>query len=224
MSSRAVVRTIRLIAPLLAAASAPAYAACVPPRGFVDGAAPAALPLDQLVSHSESVVIDRPLATVLRIVQATPLRNAIDRRSNLPGVSGTHMLTPGDFDRPGARRLTCLTDGSSVEEQILINRTGADAAIFEYVVWNYTTDRARPIDYGVGRFVRVQMPDGHTRTQWTYGFALRQDRFPGRLGPIGRFLFRKFFLERDYATMMRNSLAAEKARVEQNDRPAPRGR
>jgi len=213
---RAILQSFRLIAGMLATTmAAGAQAACVPPAGFVDRPAPAVLPFDRLVSHSESVVIDRPLAAVLRIVHATSLKEAIDHKSNLPGVSGTHMLTPGDFDRPGAQRLTCLTDGSTLEEQILVNRSGAGAAIFQYEVWNYTTERARPIDYGVGRFVRTQSRDGRTHTQWTYGFALRRDRFPGRLGGLGEFLFRKFFLERDYATMMRNSLAAEKARSEQ---------
>jgi len=208
-------RRCRLIAGMAAMATAGgAQAACLPPAGFVDRPAPAVLPFDRLVTHSESVVIDRPLATVLRIVQATSMKEAIDHKSSLPGVSGTHMLTPGAFDRPGARRLTCLTDGSTVEEQILETRSGARAAIFRYVVWNYTTERARPIDYGVGRFVRIQSGDGRTHTQWTYGFALKQDRFPGRLGSLGQFLFRKFFLERDYATMMRNSLAGEKARAE----------
>jgi hypothetical protein len=216
VEKRAILQSFRLIAGMLATTmAAQAQAVCVPPAGFVDRPAPAVLPFDRLVSHSESVVMDRPLPTVLRIVQTTSLKDAIDRRSNLPGVSGTHMLTPGDFDRPGARRLTCLTDGSTVEEQILVNRSGAGAAIFQYVVWNYTTERARPIDYGVGRFVRTQSGDGHTHTQWTYGFALKRDRFPGWLGGFGGFLFRKFFLERDYATMMRNSLAAEKLRAEQ---------
>jgi hypothetical protein len=216
VEKRAILQSFRLIAGMLAmTVAAQAQAACVPPAGFVDRPAPAVLPFDRLVSHSESVVIDRPMAAVLRIVQATSLKDAIDHRSNLPGVSGTHMLTPGDFDRPGARRLTCLTDGSTVEEQILVNRSGASAAIFQYVVWNYTTERARPIDYGVGRFVRTQFGDGHTHTQWTYGFALKRDRFPGWLGGFGEFLFRKFFLERDYATMMRNSLAGEKAHAEQ---------
>jgi len=216
VEERAILQSFRLIAGMLAMTmAAEAQAACVPPAGFVDRPAPAVLPFDRLIAHSESVVIDRPLAAVLRIVQATSLKDAIDHRSNLPGVSGTHMLTPGDFDRPGARRLTCLTDGSTVEEQILVNRSGAGAAIFQYVVWNYTTERARPIDYGVGRFVRTQSGDGHTHTQWTYGFALKRDRFPGWLGGFGEFLFRKFFLERDYATMMRNSLAREKARAEQ---------
>ena len=154
-------RRCRLIAGMAAMATAGgAQAACLPPAGFVDRPAPAVLPFDRLVTHSESVVIDRPLATVLRIVQATSLKDAIDHKSSLPGVSGTHMLTPGAFDRPGARRLTCLTDGSTVEEQILENRSGGRAAIFRYVVWNYTTERARPIDYGVGRFVRIQSADG----------------------------------------------------------------
>jgi len=213
---KSILQAFQLIAGMVAVTmAADARAACVPPAGFVDRPAPAILPFDRLVSHSESVTIDRPLATVLRIVQAMALKDAIDHKSNLPGVSGAHMLTRGDFDRPGARRLTCLTDGSTLEEQVLENRSGPRAATFRYVVWNYTTDRARPIDYGVGRFVRTQSGDDRTHTQWTYGFALKRDRFPGRLGGLGEFLFRKFFLERDYATMMRNSLANEKARAEQ---------
>ena len=199
----------------MAMAPLPASAACKPPPNFVDTLPPIVAPMRALISHREQIVIDRPLAHVLAVARATPLADAIDRKSALPSVSGTYPLTPGAFGKTGSRRLTCLTDGSTLEEQVLASRETANAALFRYVVWNYSTAKARPTLYGVGQFLHVQLADGRTAERWTYGFALRRSRFPGILGSFGDYLFRVRFLERDYATMMRNSLATGKLRAEQ---------
>jgi hypothetical protein len=51
-------------------------------------------------------------------------------------------------------------------------------------------------------------------------FRFKDDIFPGNLGGLGRFLFRVGFLDRDYATMMRNVLNGYKtAAVEQPGGP-----
>jgi hypothetical protein len=39
--------------------------------------------------------------------------------TSLPGVSGIHMLTRGNYGPPGSRRLTCRTDGSTLVEKVL---------------------------------------------------------------------------------------------------------
>lgn len=201
----------------LAGTSAPVAAvpgACVPPSGFVDTPHPAVAPVEQLVAHTEEIVINRPLDVVLDVEAKTSLEKAIDRNSSLPGVSGTYMLTKGEFGQPGSRRLTCLTDGSSLVEEVLENVNDENSAQFRYVVWNYTTEKARPIVYGVGHFVRTDLGGGRTHVTWIYSFQLNRHRFPGFLGPLGDFLFRVGFLDRQYAEMMRASLAGSKARIE----------
>ena len=88
--------------------------------------------------------------------------------------------------------------------------TTAEHYHFRYVVWNYTTDKAKPIAYGVGEFRVTALDAGHTRIHWTYSFALKPDHFPGYLGALGRWLFHVGFLDSDYATLMRNVLAGYK--------------
>jgi hypothetical protein len=182
---------------------------CVPPPGFKDTPHPAIASVEQLVAHSEEVIINRPLAVVLDELNRTPLNQAIHKADSLPGVAGTYVLSEGDFGMPGSRRLVCLTDGSTTEEQVLQNDRDQNSAQFRYVVWNYTTEKARPVVYAVGQFVRSDLGDGRTRVRWTYAFQLNRHRFPGYLGPIGDYLFRVGFLDRDYAQMMRRTLGKE---------------
>jgi hypothetical protein len=63
------------------------------------------------------------------------------------------MLTKGDFEAPGSRRLTCLSDDGTVEEEVLESTQKQSSSHFRYVVWNYTSPRARPIAYAVGDFL-----------------------------------------------------------------------
>ena len=187
---------------------------CAPPPGFADTPPPEIAPAAELVAHVEEITIDRPLDEVLASEARTSLEQAVGRTSELPGVAGTYALSELKWAEPGARRLTCLTDGSTLVEQSLEHTRVGNIYHFRYVVWNYTTPKARPIVYGVGDFLRTDLGNGRTHTRWTYAFKLNPDRFPGSLGSFGRYLFRVRFLEGEYATMMRNSLASGKARVE----------
>jgi hypothetical protein len=203
---------------MLSAAGA-AAAPCAPPSGFVDTPPPPVAATERLVSHTEELIIERPLAAVLDALRQTELEDVIDRSSPLPGVAGTHVLTNGEFGAPGSRRIVCLTNGSTLVEQVLAN-DDRGVARFRYVVWNYTTPEARPIRYGVGHFVRTDLGNGRTHVRWTYSFELEPDEFPGYLGCFGRLLFRVGFLDRQYAEMMRGTLAGEKVRIE-NRVPVP---
>lgn len=198
----------------------PPGAPCRPEPGF----APSAMPDAQeagLVSHVERIRIDAPLAANLAFLERQSLEHTI-QESALPHVTGTYDLTPGGFGAMGSRRLTCLSDGSSLVEQVLVADQTADTARFRYMVWDYTSPKARGVHHAIGEFVRRSAGQNATEVTWTYSFALRRDRFPGRFGPLGRFAFRKAFLERDYAQMMRNTLAAEKGGVEASaQRAAP---
>ncbi|WP_066648117.1 MULTISPECIES: hypothetical protein [Sphingomonas] len=175
---------------------------------------PVPLPVDRLVAHVETIRIKAPLATVLASAEAARLEDAIPRQKGLPYVTGTRALTPGAFDYAGARRIVCLSDGSTLTEQLLETRKTASEARFRYIVWNYTSATARPVRYGVGEFVRTALPRGETDVRWTYAFKMDRTRFPGFLGFVGDWLFRWSFLDADYAQMMRATLAAGKRDAE----------
>jgi hypothetical protein len=189
---------------------------CSPPPGFTDTPHPAIAPLEQLVSHTEEITVDRPLAAVLRAVDK-PLSDTIKSSTSLPGITGSHMLTEGTFGAPGSRRLNCLSDGSTLVEQMLQSDHRNDSVRFRYVVWNYTSPKAHPIVYGVGEFTYSAAGDGRTHIRWTYSFQLNRHRFPGMLGGLGDYLFRISFLDRPYAAMMRGVLISTKA---DSERPA----
>jgi hypothetical protein len=191
---------------------------CIAPAGFKDVPHPAIAPLDQLVSHTEVIVIDRPMQAVSGAMDK-PLKETIHSSKALPGVAGDFMLTKGEFGAPGSRHIVCLTDGGSVEEESLERGQSGNSAWFRYVVWNYLTPKARPIAYGVGSFRTVQMDGSHTRVTWTYSFRLKDDVFPGELGALGEWLFRVGFLDREYAAMMRGVLEGYKTAAETSTRP-----
>jgi hypothetical protein len=188
-------------------------ATCVRPPGFTDTPHPAVAPVDRLVSHSEEIIINRPLAVAVSAADQ-PLQDALHHPNSLPGVAGDLSLTGGEFGTPGSRRLVCLSDGSTLEEQALEREQDSHSYRFRYVVWNYTTVKARPIVYGVGEFLYSGLSEKSTRVHWTYSFELNRRRFPGYLGSLGDFLFRVGFLDRQYAELMRGTLKGLKTDAE----------
>jgi hypothetical protein len=179
--------------------------ACSPPTDFRD-TEPPTIEASRLVAHTEEIVIAKSLHQVIAEAEESALEDTVQQQGSLPSVAGTYPLTPRAFGGPGSRRLVCLTDGSTLREEVVALRRDAHSRYFHYIVWCYTTESARPIQYGVGTFEHIALPGGRTHIRWTYAFALRRDRFPGFLGPLGNWLFRVFFLERDYAAMMRATL------------------
>jgi hypothetical protein len=176
----------------------------LPPPPAVDPAAP-------MIARTERIVIEAPIAAFWDWSLKTPLESILTQTGGLPGVVGTTPLTPGEWGVPGERRIVRLSDGSSCTEQIL----EADPPHgFRYQVWDYSTAAARPIAYAVGEFRHVALDAGRTEVVWTYAFRLRGDRFPGMLGPLGRRLMKTVFLDRAYATLMRETLKAMKAGAE----------
>lgn len=200
----------------LAGLCGPAVAAsveCPIPAGFTD-TAPPDIETEILVHHTEEITINRSLDAVMAAADRTKIEKTMHGTSTLPGVAGTHLLR-GTWPEPGALRVTCLTDGGSTEEQVIANARSGNTHHFRYEVWNYTTPKARPINYAVGDFLETDLGDGRTLIHWNYAFRLRANEFPGYLGPIGRFFFGKFFLETRYAELMRGALAVRKAIAEQ---------
>lgn len=202
------VMIVGLTQPAFAVSDSP----CAIPVNYTFIAPPAVEP-GKLVYHTEDITIDRPLAVVLAAENRTAIEQTLRATSSLPGVAGTQILH-GNWPEAGAMRLTCLTDGGSTEEQVLVNTLSEGAHHFRYEVWHYTTPKARPITYAVGDFLETNAGDGHTRIHWTYGFRLRPDRFPGYLGPLGHLLFQMFYLDTRYAKLMRGALAVRKANTE----------
>lgn len=189
---------------------------CRPEPGFT----PSPMPDPQqgpLVSHVERTRVATPIAIDLAYVARLSLEKTI-QKSDLPHVVGTYDLTQAPFGTPGSQRLTCLSDGSSLVEQVLLARRTATTDRFRYIVWDYSSPQARPVDHAIGDFVRTAVGPGATDVTWTYSFALRDNRVPGAFGPLGRYAFQRFFLDRSYAEMMRNTLAAEKAGAEASAR------
>jgi hypothetical protein len=212
MAFRAAVRLLIFLFVLVSTCVVGA-ASCAPPRGFHDGPHPVIASADQLVSHTEVIDIARPFSVVSDAMNK-PLEKTITKSDSLPGVSGDYMLTQGKFGAPGSRHIVCLTDGTSTVEESLEREDSPTSSHFRYIVWNYSTPRAKPIEYGIGEFRTVQVDPGHTRITWTYSFKLKTDEFPGELGAAGRWLFRAYFLDRDYAAMMKGVLNGYKQGAE----------
>lgn len=189
-------------------ANAPAFADCVPTRGFVDTRHPMVEPASELDSHSEDIVIARPLPVVLNAVFSMSLSQTVHKTNALPGITGTYLLTKATktFGAVGSRQFDCLSDGSTLEEESLERSITARDFHFRYVVWNYTSEAAHPIRYGIGDFEYHALDATHTSIHWTYSFALDRSRFPGYLGGLGDFLFRVTFLDWQYAELMKGVL------------------
>lgn len=172
---------------------------------------PAVDPAAPMIARTERIVVETPVAAFWDWSLKTPLESVLPSTGALPGVVGTTQLTPGEWGAPGERRVVHLSDGSSCTEQIL----AADPPNgFRYQVWDYSTAAARPIAYALGEFRHVALDAGRTEVVWTYAFRLRGDRFPGVLGPLGRWLMKTDFLDRAYATLMAETLKAMKAGAE----------
>jgi hypothetical protein len=182
--------------------------ACEPPPGFVNPPLPDIAPLDGLLSHTEEIDIARPLAVVVQAGNR-PLQEGIRPTANRPGVSGTFRLTKEAYGGVGSRRLVCLDDGSMAVEEVLHSETHSDNRRFRYVVWNYTSERFRVVDYAVAEFVHTQPAPDRTHINWTYRFALKSG-----LSAEERSRFRETFLERDQAEWMRSMLERGRSRAE----------
>jgi hypothetical protein len=184
--------------------------ACEPPPGFVNPPRPEIAPLEDLLGHTEQSVIARGFSDLMKI-PSRPLEETIRPMKDMPGVSGTFRLSKGPYGSVGARRLVCLTDGSIAVEEVLHTEAHSDSRRFRYVVWNYTREKMRDVDYAVGEFVHTQIAPDKTQVNWTYRFALKEGRDPE--------LFRKSFLERDFAEWMRTLMEQGRSRAEATPLP-----
>ena len=164
-----------------------------------------------MIARTDRIVIDLPPGPLFELLQKAKLEDQLTETRGLPGVVGTTQLTPGEWGPAGSRRVVHLSDGGSATEQILEYVPGVR---FRYQVWDYTTAAARPIAYAIGEFRYLPFAGNRTEVVWTYAFRLRSDRFPGFLGPLGRWLLKVAFLDRAYAVLMAETLKAMKRYAE----------
>jgi hypothetical protein len=155
---------------------------------------------DRLVSREVVFVVQRPAESYVAdfIAGAAQLQNYLRGTDRLPGVDHVEPLSGGDFPAVGSRRLVCLRGGGSAIEEVLLQ----EPRLLRYLVHDYTVAAARPIAYAVGEFRFDSLSTTSTRVTWRYSFKLRGNTFPGTLGPLGRSLFRRSFVDRDYARFM----------------------
>ena len=64
-----------------------------------------------------------------------------------------------------------MTDGSTLVEQELVRERQPDRELFRYLVWDYTSESANAIQYGVGEFIHTAVGANQTHVRWTYSFA-----------------------------------------------------
>ena len=164
-----------------------------------------------MIARTDRIVVDRTAPELFDWMMTSKLEDSLPDTGALPGVVGTTLLTPGAWGVSGARRKVHLSDGGSATEQILELIPGER---FRYQVWDYTTAAAAPILYAIGEFRYTPREVGRTELAWTYAFRLRPNRFPGFLGPLGRWLLKAAFLDRAYAVLMRETLKATKRGAE----------
>lgn len=165
---------------------------------------------DPFVSRTIQFELDIPADRVTTSIQTTQLEKFLPETEKVPGVRGTKLLIGSEFGPEGSRRLVCLTDYSYAAEEVIENISKRE---FKYKVWNYTSNVARPIEYAIGEFKATPLSPTKSQVTWTYSFKLKDYEFPGYLAAPGRFLFKKSFVDSDYADFMTNGANAMKSNL-----------
>ncbi len=154
-------------------------------------------PADALVSRKVEFDVLAPRAQFVKAFLAAPLARFIPGTKTVPGVDRTEPLTASPYPAVGSVRLVVLKDHSTAHEEVL----ECNESTLLYLVTEYTSDLAAPVEYGLGEFRFAEAGD-RTHVTWNYSFKLRGNRFPGWLGGLGRSLFRSRFVDKDYAEFM----------------------
>lgn len=176
--------------------------ACATPIGYSSGtsvterdalhrstAAPTVEMEAPFIAHTVETDIAVPPALLLPWLVNVPLERILLGTEKLSGIERTDALSPS-WGSPGARRRVVLRDGNTSLEELLLVEEGQR---FRYVVWNFTNEARRAVQYAVGEFNFTPTPTG-THLRWTY-------RFRGNGWPTEGFL--KSFVEDDFAGYMK---------------------
>lgn len=126
-------------------------------------------PIEELTATTVTADFDAPLTYMTQWFTDLDLTQVMTGTDELPAVTGTVMLSDGPWGAVGSRRRVALSDNSTALEQIVEAQLPGRV---RYVVWNYTSDAASYVEYGVGEF-RFEAVGDKTRVNWTYGFSAR---------------------------------------------------
>lgn len=194
----------RLAAPavtLLFLACGVLLGACATPVGYASGtsvaerdslhrstAAPTVEPEASFIAHTVEADIAVPPSRLLPWLVNVPLERILLGTEKLAGIERTDALSPS-WGSPGARRRVVLRDGNTSLEELLVVE---EDRRFQYVVWNFTNEARRAVQYAVGEFRFTPTATG-THLSWTY-------RFRGNGWPTEGFL--ETFVAEDFAGYM----------------------
>lgn len=153
-------------------------------------------------SQQVEFVIELPYEIVIPLIERAPLEQLIYRRTSIPFVVSTQNLNSVEFIAEGNIRKVNLSDNSSAFEGLYAKQISSDSFRFSYIVWNYTSTAAEPIDIAIGEFDYIRQSQGRTLVRWKYSFSLKPHKFPGSLGKLGHFIFTHTFLRRTYRKFM----------------------
>lgn len=165
---------------------------------------------DKLSYHEVKIEINKPVKEAYSIFLKVPLEDFIEGTEKLPGVKKTIPLNNLPYGEEDYLRLVCLKDGNVALEKLL---KIIPNSYFPYLVYGYTSDEAKPILYGLGEFT-FKENGNKTILVWRYSFKLKDNKFPGFLGGLGRWLFEFSFLESDYAEFMDKIIVKIKKEIE----------
>lgn len=188
--------------------------ACEAPLGFTAPQAPDPAPMDDLVKLVETIEIAVARDQLVSDADQLPLPDLIDPKSPLPQVTGTQVLTTGPYGDEGSRRIVCSEDGSTRLEHVLERERSENSDRVLYQIWENDSKSARAVEYAVGEVVVTSLSPTRTEIIWTTGFSLREDEVEGALGRIGKWLFRRNYVEDSYQAHMAGTLAHIKTSLE----------
>jgi hypothetical protein len=135
---------------------------------------------------------------------ASPLEDLLPGTADLPAVDHTESLNDRPFGQVGSARQVWLADGNHAFEEIVESRP---AEYLKYQVWGWSHPLAKPLEYATGEFW-FTAHEQTTAVRWQYSFMLSPRSQLGRLGGLGRWLFRKAFIQRQWAAYMQAGAGA----------------
>lgn len=168
----------------------------------------------KFVKNEIEIIVDRPIAEVYKYVVYTPLEEQLHGTKKIPGVRSTRAINNKNFGTPGYRRVICLEDDNTVVEEFIENVT---EKYFYYKVWNYTLKDAQVIDYATGEFWFTPI-ENKTHIKWRYSFKLDDTKFLGKIGCIGRWIFKTVFIKAQYNEFMVKTLNDAKIEIEKGNK------
>ena len=168
----------------------------------------------KLVTNEAEIIINKPVAEVYRLFLAFPLEDQFPGTKKIPGVSSTRPINDKTNEEPGFARIVCLNDGTRATEEIIRNTAEKN---YYYKVWDFTNKAAKSIKYATGEFTFTEQGD-ETHLHWQYSFKLDESTILGKLGPVGRWALKTFYVSTGFDELM-NAGLEEMKRLYETSQP-----